>query len=249
MIVEDIARQIVDKLPCVDISSHIPDFGAAYATQDGVIKILTQECGGLAGYKIAWNSPEQIAQFAPNAPAFGHLFVNHVYPSGISFTAADFAQLVVEPEIIAVIGSDIVGEDHSADSVLPYIEKFHAGFEIMDRRGAGVGVLQHPPSIVANNIFNKGMVIGGEGARDVNFANIETVVHQDGVEILRMVNAAPQHPALAVATIANILAGRGKSLKSGDRILCGTHMPPFEVKSGALCVSMGVLGEATFTYR
>lgn len=230
------------------IAKHIPDFVAGYATQDGVAEIMARQCGGLAGYKIAWNSPDQIAQLAPNAPAVGHVFVNHVYPSGIAFATGDFAQLVVEPEIIAVIGRDIIDEGHTADSVLPHIAAFYAGFEIMDRRGAGKDVLEHPPSIVANNIFNKGMVIGGDGVKNVDFAKVETILHQDDVEIFCKTNAAPQHPVLAVATVANVLAKRGKFLKAGDRILCGTHLPPFEVNSGVLHVSMGVLGEATFTY-
>ena len=74
------------------------------------------------------------------------------------------------------------------------------------------------------------------------------MVHQNGKEILRATDAAPQNPALAVATVANNLAKRGKYLRAGDKVLCGTHMPPFIVEKGALSVTMGILGGADFSY-
>jgi 2-keto-4-pentenoate hydratase len=118
----------------------------------------------------------------------------------------------------------------------------------MDRRGTPEVVLAYPPSIVANNIFNNGLVIGEHSEKFVDFSTIETIVHWDGKEILRKTNAAPQNPALAVATIANILAKRGKILRAGDKVLCGTHMPPFVVDKGTLSVTMGILGAAEFSY-
>ncbi len=245
---ESIAHRISAKLPPENIANQIPDFDTAYAMQDAVVLKLQENTGGLAGYKIAWNSAAQIAELSPNAPAVGHVFCDQVRKSGVQFPAGAFGQLVVEPEIIAVIAQDIHDSNLTEETVLPLIAGFHAGFEIMDRRGASPKFLTHPPSIVANNIFNSGLVIGEHCEATVDFSAIETVVHKDGKEILRAMNAAPQNPALAVATIANILAKRGKYLSAGDKVLCGTHMPPFVVESGALRVTMGVLGGAEFSY-
>lgn len=245
---ESIAHRITAKLPPEDIADQVPDFDTAYAMQDAVALIIRENTSGIAGYKIAWNSAAQIAELSPNAPAVGHVFCGQVQQSGVHFPAGTFRQLVVEPEIIAVIGQDIHGPDQAEETVLPLIAGFHAGFEIMDRREASPALLTHPPSIVANNIFNNGLVIGENFDAAVDFSTIETVVHKDGKEILRAMNVAPQHPALAVASVANILAKRGKVLRAGDRVLCGTHMPPFVVESGTLRVTMGVLGGAEFSY-
>jgi 2-keto-4-pentenoate hydratase len=248
MLAKSIAQKIVTKLPSEDIADHIPDFDDAYAMQDEVASILQKNYGGIAGYKIAWNSAAQIAELSPNAPAVGHIFCDQVQKSGVRFPAGSFGQLVVEPEIIAVIGQAITDPEQTPETVLPHIEKFHAGFEIMDRRKSSQALQAHPPSIVANNIFNNGLVIGEQSAARVDFSTIETIVHWDGKEILRATNSAPQNPALAVATVANILAKRGKHLRAGDKVLCGTHMAPFVVEKGALSVTMGILGEAEFSY-
>ncbi|PCJ75419.1 MAG: hypothetical protein COA53_05825 [Rhodobacteraceae bacterium] len=245
---ESIAHRISAKLPPEDIADQVPDFDTAYAMQYAVALIIQENTGGIAGYKIAWNNAAQIAELSPNAPAVGHIFDDQVQQSGVQFPVGTFRQLAVEPEIIAVIGQDIHGSGQTEETVLPLIAGFHAGFEVMDRREASPTLLTHPPSIVANNIFNNGLVIGENRAATVDFSAIETVVHKDGKEILRAMNAAPQHPVLAVATVANILAKRGKVLRAGDKVLCGTHMPPFVVESGTLRVTMGVLGDAEFSY-
>lgn len=248
VLANNIAERIVAKLPGEDIADQIPDFDTAYAMQDEVASILQKSYGNVAGYKIAWNSAAQIAELSPNAPAVGHIFCDQVQKSGVQFPAGSFGQLVVEPEIIAVIGQEITDPEQTPETVLPHIAEFHAGFEIMDRRGSPQALQSHPPSIVANNIFNNGLVIGEHHEANVDFSAIETVVHWDGKEILRATSAAPQNPALAVATVANILAKRGKHLRAGDTVLCGTHMPPFVVEKGTLSVTMGVLGGADFSY-
>lgn len=245
-----ILQDIRDNAPCQDLTADIPDFACAYAIQDVVVESLAKDLGGVAGYKIAWNSPAQIAAQAPNAPAVGCVFSDYVQNSGVTFAATDFAQLVVEPEIIAVIGADITDTGQTADSVRPQIAGFYVGFEIMERRNTNDTTLQHPPSILANNIFNHGLVLGDvRHATLGNIADMETVLNLNDAEIFRNRGAAPQDPAEAVAFIANNLASRGKNLCAGDLILCGTHFPPFTVKRGArLHVQMGGLGDCGFTF-
>ncbi len=248
MLASSISQRIISKLSGEDIADQIPDFDTAYAIQDEVAAILQKNYGAVAGYKIAWNSVAQIAELSPNAPAVGHIFYDQVQKSGVRFPAGSFGQLVVEPEIIAAIGQEIAGPNQTPETVLPFIAKFHAGFEIMDRRCSSQVLQAHPPSIVANNIFNNGLVIGKHYETNIDTSSMETIVHWDGKEIFRATDTAPQNPALAVATVANILAKRGKSLGAGDLVLCGTHMPPFTVERGNLSVTMGVLGSADFSY-
>ena len=249
LLADRIVARIVSRLPAVDISSDVTSFDTAYELQDLVAEKLVDSFGKVAGYKIAWNNAAQISQLAPNAPAVGHVFGQQVYPTGKMFDDNEFKQLVVEPEIIAVIATDIEGDGHTAQTVLSKIARYHAGFEIMDRRGCTDATLAHPPSIVANNIFNFGLILGqGIDAEEVDFSTLVTVVNLDGAEILNLKNAAPQNPVEAVATVANSLAKRGKMLRAGDLVLCGTHLPPVEVRRGALRVTMGALGEARFDY-
>lgn len=240
MIANAIAAAILAKTPPADIRAEVPDIVAAYEIQDAVFAKLGAEIGG---YKIAWNNG------GAQPPAVGCILRDHIWKSGMQFPKGAFAQLVVEPEIIAVIGTDIIGAGHTAETIRGKISHFHTGFEIMDRRNVGAEVSGHPPSIIANNIFNNGLVFGKTAVENLDIAGMETILHRNGDEVFRKISAAPQDTYAAVAQVANTLATRGKTLKVGDYILCGTHFPPFDLPvGGALQVSMGTLGDASFTY-
>ncbi len=241
MLSERIARAILNRDPMGHIARDVPDMAAAYDIQQAVVARLAPHFGGVGGYKIAWNAP------AAYAPAVGHVFTDLIRQSGCHIPAEDIAQLTVEPEIIAVMGQDVASPGQTGESIAPMIARYHAGFEIMDRRNTVGAPLEHPPSIVANNVFNFGLVIG-EG-RDTLPEDMETVLRLDSEDLFRASNAAPQDPAGAVAFVANHLAERGGGLKAGDMVLCGTHYPPFVVGKGAVLeVTMGPLGRAGFSF-
>ncbi len=241
MIAERIVRAVLDKAPMGNFVQEITGFDAAYDIQEAVVAQLAPRFGGVGGYKIAWNAP------AAFTPAVGHVFSAHIRQSGAHIPAEEMAQLVVEPEILAVMGEDVSEGGQTAQSMAPRIARYHAGFEIMDRRNTADPALSHPPGVVANNVFNCGLVSGDSLAELPE--TMETVLSLDGEVLFRGQDAAPQAPAEAVAFIANHLAARGRGLKAGDVILCGTHYPPFAVQAGAtLEVSMGALGRAAFSF-
>lgn len=241
MIVERIVRAVLDKAPMADSSVEIPDMDAAYAVQQAVVARLAPRFGGVGGYKIAWNAPQAYT------PAVGHVFADHMRASGTHLAADGFAQLVVEPEILAVMGADVTQGGQTAESIGGSIARYLAGFEIMDRRNTGEVALGHAPGIVANNVFNCGLV-AGDGQAELP-DGIETVLTLNGDELFRGVDAAPQVPAAAVAFVANHLVAQGGGLKAGDVILCGTHYPPFVLQPGAvIAVAMSGLGQAAFSF-
>lgn len=245
-----ICKRILSGEPCEYIAGDVANFEIAYQIQDVVAEQLAPIFGGIAGYKIAWNTPKQIADLAPNAPAVGHVFGDFVFESDKNFMATTLKQLVVEPEIIARIQTDMDEDSYNSSSALKCISEFHVGFEIMERRNTKADVLAHPPTIVANNVFNRGLILGGSKPADqFDYQAMTTIAHLNGIEFVNKLNAAPQNPALAVSIVANNLRSRGKFLKSGDLVLCGTHFPPFEVVAGSeLSVQMGALGSAEFSY-
>ncbi len=241
MIVERIMRAVLDKEPVGNFAQDIPDLDAAYDIQEAVVAQLAPRFGGIGGYKIAWNAP------AAFTPAVGHVFAEHIRQSGAHIPAEEMAQLVVEPEILAVMGEDVSEGGQTGESMAGRIARYHVGFEIMDRRNTVDPALSHPPSVVANNVFNCGLVLG-ESLPDLP-ESMETVLSLDSEVLFQAPDAAPQVPAEAVAFIANHLAARGRGLKAGDVILCGTHYPPFAVQAGStLEVTMGALGRAAFSF-
>jgi len=238
---QNIARAILDKTPIADLGAEVGEMEAAYRVQTAVITRLASRFGGVGGYKIAWNAP------GAYTPAVGQVFRDLIRPNGANIAENEIAELAVEPEIIAVIGHDVTKDGQNAKSIESHISRYHAGFEILDRRNTQPELFANKSLMVANNILNFGLVLGaGKPALPIH---LETVLTLNDVEIFHAKDATPQHPAAAVAFIANHLIAHGSGLKVGDLVLCGTHYPPFVVQAKAtLEVAMGALGGAKFSF-
>lgn len=246
----DIAEKIVaDRLALAPFESFasIVDVSAAAEVQDRVTEALAAQKGGVAGYKIAWNNPMLLERFKLSEPGFGKVFTDEVWQSGAQLSHADYAEFLVEPEIVAEIGPDITpGRVHTPETVVSHVARYLPAFELLDRRG-GTDAL-HAPSILAGNVFNAGAVLGTGGIEpDADLSPMETVVTQNGNEILRGQATYPQHPSEALAYIANHFTARGVALERGQFVLCGSHTPLLPVSGlSELSLSIAGMGEVSF---
>ena len=227
------------------------DLALAYATQDALVAHLLarKALGPVAGYKIAANAPALMKRFGVTEPASGRVFAKQRHASPAVLPASGFRQFAYEPEIAAVIGSDLPAREapHSTERVVAAIARFVPALELLDLRGAEMEAI-HLPDIVAQNITNAGAVIGGPGITpdQLNADAIRTTVEIDGVSELSVIGAAPQPPLEAVAWLANHLAARGLSLEAGQIVLCGTHAPIRYVRGPAtITAEMQTLGSVT----
>ncbi|QDL92598.1 hypothetical protein FDP22_12860 [Paroceanicella profunda] len=247
---KDIAARIASARTAGDrfvAEPGLTDIEAGLAAQDLVTELL----GCVGGYKISWNTAAAMTQMNLPHPGYGRVLADGIRESGAVLEAARYREFVMEPEIAAVIGADMAPRPGGWDaaSVRPHVARWVPAFELLDRReGGGVA---HVPTILAGNIFNIGAVLGGPGAGpDTDFSDLETVVRVGGEEVLRRRGAAPQPPAEALAFIATRFNARGLTLRAGEIVLCGTHMPVTPVPAGAEAVmSVSGLGEVRFSMR
>lgn len=222
-----IAAAVEGRLAFEDCADAPETEDDAYAVQDALRRILAPKRGGIGGRKIAFNKPGQAAELGLSAPAVAPVHADRIHPSPARLSAADFRGFTFEPEIIAAIGHDFAPEDGpwTAERAAPRVARLLPGFEIMDRRTDA-----NPPPLaaIANGVFNEGMAVGGPGieARDLDLAALHSHVTMNGEVLLDAAGAAPEHPLEAVARVANHLNARGETLRGGEMILCGAHLPP-----------------------
>jgi 2-keto-4-pentenoate hydratase len=246
-IVDAIASDIASGADMRGFADRLPFPESGYAVQDAVVAKLAK-AGPVGGYKIAWNLPALMQKFRIGEPAAACVFAKHIRHGHAVLRQADYTDFMIEPEITAILGAPIgprVG-GHDRASVAAAVALFVPSFELLDRRA---GDPSHPPSIIANNIFNQGAAIGGPGRApaEIDFDKLETVVEQDGAEILRQTPAWPMNPLDSLVFVANHFNARGVTLAKGAIVLCGAHTPLIPITgAGRMTMRVTGLGEASF---
>lgn len=224
--------------------------GAAYALQDEVAEILSQDSafGAVAGWKIAANSQALLERFGIGEPASGRVFAAMRRDSPAELRAADYRQFALEPEIAAVMKTTLPAQNTPFDpaTVQGAIDRFVPAFELLDMRDCDMAQI-HLPDIIAQNISNVGAVVGGPGIapEDLDISSLRTTLTIDGEMRHDVTGAAPQNPLEAVTWLANHLAARGLTLEAGQIVLCGTHSPIwYHDGPGDIVLEMSRLGQA-----
>lgn len=225
----DIGREIVAHAPFTSRADLIPDLQTAYAVQDAVVDHLIESGarGVVTGYKVAANSTALLDLFGLSEPVSARIFADQRHEGAARLRRADFNQFAFEPEIAAILGADLpVGATHDRASAAAAIARFVPAFELLDLRQVDPP-RAHMPDMVAANISNEGVVLGGPGvaAEALDPAAIRAEVLFDGALAQDVTGAAPQHPLDVVAWLANHLGARGLGLSAGMVVLCGTHTP------------------------
>ena len=224
----------------------------AYALQDSYTGHVASRRGGVAGFKLAVNGAAQMAHFGVSEPVWARVFAQEVYPSGTTLARADFGQLVIEPELLAVLGPEVatLAGPVTRDAALACIARFHAAFELIDQRGFSVPMLELSQA-VALNVFNAGAVVGEASvpARALDPAELSVTLRLDGAVAAETTGTAPQDPVEAVRWLLDQLVTRGVALRDGMIVLCGTHLPMRVVapETRAIAVEMTGLGTVSFT--
>ncbi len=249
MIVANVIATLRSRDWIKDCSVDIPDLKTAFDIQDKVVMEIAQDHAGFSGYKIAFNSPELLKKTSLPHPGMGRIFADQVYQNTVSLNVSDYENLMIEPEIAAVLGADITpGADVCAENITQYVDYFLPAFEILNRRS--VDGLTHVPTIIAHNVFNAGIVIGDKkmSPNALNAAEIITDCRDNGEIIVQGQGLAPQNIADALAFLAGHFTSRGQTLKAGSLLLLGAHCPLYPVgKNCEITLDMGMLGNVSFS--
>jgi len=251
-VAKKIAADIAEKKPFEPLGDEAGDMARGYAIQRSVAMELIRSGtrSGVAGFKVAVNSPALLKHFGVDEPAAAHVFADQVHSSPAQLKLSDYRDFVYEPEIAAVFGEALPPRDtpYTQDEVLAAIERFVAAFEIIDTRGAKIPELRLPDG-VAQNITNAGAVLCGPDMppEDLDADTLITTVTENGETILEATGARPQPPLEAATFVVNLYRSMGIGIDKGMFILCGTHQPPKQlIEPTTVEVDMGPLGTAKF---
>ena len=224
---------------------------AAYAVQDGLVRLLEDARGKAAGYKVAYTSALMRQRTGVSQPCYGRIPSGMVHDSPARLDSGVYGGVGIECEVAVMLSADLPasGAPYDREGVASAIEWLAAAFEVVDRREAPYRDEQMPEirTIVAN-ISNGGAVVGAP-VRDwqaIDLAASRGVMRVNGAIAGEGVGAdVLGHPLEPLAWLANTLAAKGTPLAKGDLILTGSFAAPATLNPGdKASVAIDGLGEA-----
>jgi 2-keto-4-pentenoate hydratase len=203
----------------------VEDLAMAYAVQARFVDMMrAQSSAAVAGYKIGLTSKRMQHMCGIDHPIAGVVLANRVHRSGVKLALAEYAHLGLEFEICTRLGSDLPssGAPYDREAVEEAVDAVCAAFELVDDRGADYAGLD-VRSLVADNSWNAGVVLGEFKTTWPELAPVTGVVRRDGAEIDRGKGAdVLGHPFEPLTWLANHLASSGIGLKAGDLVMTGS---------------------------
>lgn len=200
----------------------------AYRVQREYVRLQAKNRATRAvGYKVGLTSKVVQSMCGADGPVAGCVLADSLRQSGAVLDLGNYGQLVLEFEIAVRIGQEIgVSEPIDFAAVSRIIDAVCPALEIVDDRRCNYAKL-HIPSIIADNVFNAGIVLGTfathwpdlGSARATAFADGGVVGRGTGHDILG-------HPYNSIIWLAKHLAESGESLHAGDIVLTGSMIKP-----------------------
>jgi len=207
-------------------AERIGDLDFAYAVQDRLIALWQAAGeGDIIGWKVGVTSARMQEMVGISQPIAGAILSRHRHNAGAALRAADFVRLGIEAEIAVCIGAAIPETEmlEPAD-ILARLSHVGAAFEIVEDRDADYKNLD-AASLIADNSWNKGIVLGPPAAAD----SIATLIGRRGVLALNgealdqgMSEDVGGDPLRIAAWLAAHLARRGQMLRPGQWVLTGS---------------------------
>jgi 2-keto-4-pentenoate hydratase len=199
--------------------------GDAYAVQREYVRLLRQSRGtAAAGYKIGLTTPRMQAMCGLDSPVAGVVLQERVHPSGTRVSTSAYGHLGLEFEIAVRLGRDLVPSGHAPTlaEVAAAVDGVCPAIELIDDRGADYRKLD-AFSLIADNAWNGGIVLGGFTRPWPDLAAIEALVAEDGKIIDRGFGRdVLGHPFHSVAWLAAHLAAQDSRLRAGDIVMTGS---------------------------
>lgn len=210
----------------------------ARAAQEAFVRLLTEQRGPVAGYKVALTTPTMQKLTGFSEPAYGMLFERRLHSSPHVIHGAEFVRLGLECEVAIRMAADLpaTGAPYSADSVSRAIGTMMPAFEIIEDRAADYSQFAaRVLDFIADNTWNAGVVLGvgvapaqaGDlgAARGRMFINEKLIAEGHGRDVLG-------HPLNALVWLVNNLAADGKGLQRGMVVMTGSLVPTQFIKPG-----------------
>jgi 2-keto-4-pentenoate hydratase len=203
----------------------VGDLDAAYAVQRAFVRRMCEESGAAAiGYKIGLTSKRMQAMCNIDQPIAGVVLAHRRHASGAVLPAASFGRVGLEFEIAVRLGRDLPARlaPFSRDTVAGAVEAVAPAVELVDDRHADYKKLE-VASLVADNSWNGGIVLGEFRTSWPDLAAVVGVVRKGGAEVDRgMGRDVLGHPFEPLSWLANHLARGGEGLRTGEVVMTGS---------------------------
>lgn len=211
----------------------------AYAIQKAWIGIKLGEGRRVVGHKIGLTSKAMQSALAIDEPDSGVLLDDMVFADGGVVPAGRFIGTRVEAELAFVMKSRLAGPNATLFDVLNATDFVTPALEILDTRIERVDPATKATrkifDTVADNAANAGIVLGGRPMRptEIDLRWVGALCYRNGaLEETGLAAGVLNHPAIAVAWLANKIAAHGLALEPGQIVLAGSFIRPIETRSG-----------------
>jgi 2-keto-4-pentenoate hydratase len=197
----------------------------AYAVQREYVRLLMRSRGTKAsGYKIGLTTPRMQDMCGIDSPVAGVVLKDRVHASGARLHTSAYGHLGLEFEIAVRLGHDLApsGRTLSLADVSAAVDGVCPAIELIDDRGADYRKLE-ALSLIADNAWNGGIVLGEFTLSFPDLAATEAVVSENGKIVDRGFGRdVLGHPFHSVAWLATHLAAQGSLLRAGDIVMTGS---------------------------
>lgn len=202
------------------------------------------------GRKIGLTSKAMQRSSQIDEPDFGILLDDMFIDEGGSVSRDGYCVPRAELEIAFIMGDRLTGPGAQLEDVIDATEYISPSIEIIDARA------EDPRTIfdtVADNGAAAGVVLGTEkfNPREFDLRWVGAMMYRNGeVEETGLAAGVLDHPANAVAWLANKLVGFGQSVEPGQVILTGSFVRPVWAEAGdRLMGDFGSMGTVSVQFR
>lgn len=214
----------------------IPD---AYAIQAAWIDLKVAEGRRVRGHKIGLTSKAMQSQLNIDEPDSGVLLDDMFFNDGGVVPTDRFIATRIEAELAFVMKHRLSGPDCTIFDVLNATDFVVPALEILDTRVQRLDpetkATRKIFDTIADNAANAGIVVGGRPIRplDTDLRWIGALTYKNGqLEETGLAAGVLNHPATAVAWLANKIAPQGLALEPGQVVLAGSFIRAIECRKG-----------------
>ena len=225
-------RQLSQEFPGITIED-------AYAIQTAWIEIKRAEGRVVKGHKIGLTSKAMQSALNIDEPDSGILLDDMFFADGGMVPSDRFIATRVEAELAFVMGKRLSGPGCTLFDVLNATDFVVPALEILDTRIQRVDPKTNATrkifDTIADNAANAGIVLGGRPLRplDADLRWIGALCYRNGqLEETGLAAGVLNHPATAVAWLANKIAPLKLALEPGQVVLAGSFIRPIETRKG-----------------
>jgi 2-oxo-hept-3-ene-1,7-dioate hydratase len=225
-------RQISLEHPLITIED-------SYAIQKAWVEMKVAAGRTVRGHKIGLTSKAMQSALNIDEPDSGILLDDMFFADGGLVPTERFIATRVEAELAFVMKTRLSGPNCTMFDVLNATDFVVPALEILDTRVERVDPQTKSTrkifDTIADNAANAGIVLGGRPIRpgDADLRWIGALCYRNGqLEETGIAAGVLNHPATAVAWLANKITPNGLTLEAGQVVLAGSFIRPIETRKG-----------------